>query len=122
MTRPYKALIVEDDKDLTEIFSFALRRAGYETEILYAGDEACSRLDEYVPDLILLDIQLPEVSGADVLEYMRDNPRFEKTRIIVATASPIRIEHLREDADLVLVKPISVNQLSDLAARMRPPE
>ena len=119
MMRTYKAMIVEDDKDLTEIFSIALRRAGYEVEILYTGDEACLRLDDFVPDLILLDIQLPEVSGVDVLLYVRDNPRFENTRVIVATASPNRIEHLREDADLVLVKPISVSQLTELATRMR---
>ncbi len=115
-----KALIIEDDKDLVDIFSVALERAGYETEKIYTGDEACSCLDQFVPDLILLDIQLPGVSGLKVLEYVRSNPRFDRTRIIIATASPIRVEHLREEADLMLVKPISVSQLSDLATRMRP--
>ena len=55
-----------------------------------------------------------------VLLYMREDPRFQNTRIIIVTASPSRIEHLREDADLVLVKPISVGQLTELATRMRP--
>lgn len=116
----YKALIIEDDQDLAEIFSVALQRAGYETEEILTGDLACARLDEIVPDLIVLDIQLPGVSGVEVLEYVRSNPRFDSTRVIVATASPIRIEHLRDEADLVLVKPISVDQLSDLAVRLRP--
>ena len=118
--KTWKALIIEDDRDLVEIFSMALQRAGYETEAIYDGDKACTRLDDFIPDLILLDIQLPGISGVEVLEYVRSNPEFEKTRIIVATASPIRVEHLREEADLMLVKPISVSQLTELATRLRP--
>lgn len=118
--KTWKALVIEDDKDLAEIFSMALRMAGYETEEIYSGDEARSRLDEFIPDLILLDIQLPGISGVEVLESVRSDPQFDRTRIIVATASPIQVEHLREEADLMLVKPISVSQLSELATRLRP--
>lgn len=115
MSNP-SALVIEDDYDLAIIFAEALRAAGFETEIIRAGDIALERLAATTPDVVILDLQLPRVAGSDILQYIRTDPRLAKTPVIVATAYPHMAEPLRKEANLVLIKPISFSQLRDLAA------
>jgi CheY-like chemotaxis protein len=110
------ALIVEDDADLSTIFSEALKAAGFETEVALAGDTALARLAVTTPNVVVLDLHLPRVTGMDILHQIRADPRLTGTRVIVATAHPRMAESLRDEADLVLLKPISFSQLRDLAA------
>lgn len=114
------ALIIEDDEEQVSIFAEALRRAEYETEIAQDGHLALTRLGEIVPDLVVLDLHLPYVSGREILTQIRTSNRLTHTRVIVATAAPSTADMLRHEADLVLIKPISFIQLRDLATRMRP--
>lgn len=114
------ALIIEDDPDAATIFSEALQAAGFETEIVRTGDKALKRLAVTTPDAVVLDLHLPHVSGTDILRQIRADARLAKTRMIIATADPRMAELLRDQADLVLLKPISFSQLRDLAARLRP--
>lgn len=115
------ALIVEDDKDLSTIFSIALQAAGFETEVVNAGDKALERLADIVPDVVVLDLHLPQVAGTDILRHIRAEDRFANTRVLVTTADARLAETLEDQADLVLVKPISFNQLRDLASRIGSP-
>jgi DNA-binding response OmpR family regulator len=110
------ALIVEDDEDLSVIFSEALQAAGFKTEVARAGDIALARLAVTTPGVVVLDLHLPRVAGVDILHQIRADPRLAGTRVIVATAHPRMAESLRDEADLVLLKPISFSQLRDLAA------
>ena len=119
MTKPF-ALIIEDDPDLSDIFSQALIVAGYETEIIQDGQLALQRLDTAQAVVIVLDIHLPNVSGETILERIRADATFEKTRVIVTTADTVMAELLRDKADIVLVKPVSFGQLRDLASRLKP--
>lgn len=112
------ALVIEDDDSLVEIFSEALRRAGFQTEGIQSGILALERLQNSIPAVVLLDLHLPEISGTELLHYMRADQRFNTTRVIIATADAILGESLRDHADLVLIKPISFTQLRDLAARL----
>jgi two-component system response regulator AdeR len=109
-------LIIEDDDDLSVIFSEALQAAGFKTEIIQSGDQALARLAITTPDVVVLDLHLPRVAGMDILHQIRADARLAKTRVIVATAHPRMAESLRDEADLVLLKPISFSQLRDLAA------
>jgi CheY-like chemotaxis protein len=121
MSKPF-ALIIEDDEDLATIFAEALQAAKFETEIIRDGQEAIARLAETIPVVVVLDLHLPRVSGADVLRQIRADERLAQTRIMVATADSLMAEKLREQADLILLKPISFSQMRDLAARLRPPD
>jgi DNA-binding response OmpR family regulator len=112
------ALIVEDDRDEANLFAKALQTAGFETEVARAGDTALARLAVLVPDVVVLDLGLPQVLGTDVLRQIRSDPRLAKTRVIVVTGDPPRAESLRGEADLVLLKPIGFNQLCGLAERL----
>jgi DNA-binding response OmpR family regulator len=112
------ALIVEDDDDAGVIFANALREAGFECEIIQAGDKALVRLAETVPAVVVLDLQLPRVSGPEILRQIRADERLAGTHVIITTAFPDMAVGLEEKADLVLTKPISYSQLRDLAKRV----
>ena len=96
--------------------------AEYETEIISDGQTALDRLAVVVPDLVLLDMHLPHVSGDTILRQIRSDERLAETRIMLATADVNMAESLRDQSDLVLLKPISFTQLRDLASRLRPPD
>ena len=112
------ALIVEDETDLAIIFSKALQDAGFETQIVRAGDTALMWLSSTTPQIVVLDLHLPRVSGEEVLEQIRVDERLTETKVIIATADPQLAETLQDKADLVLLKPIGFSQLRDLAARL----
>jgi DNA-binding response OmpR family regulator len=118
MTDPL-AFVIEDDEAQADLFFEALRKARFDVEIIYDGQIALSRLADATPSMVVLDINLPSVSGVDILEYIRADPRLVKTRVIVASANPQAAVYLRAQADLVLIKPVSYFQLRDLAARLR---
>lgn len=114
------AFIIEDTQSLADIFSLALQRAGFETEIVPDGQLALARLSEVTPDLVLLDLNLPHVSGADILHNIRADKRLGKVKVILTTAQDRLAEELSEIADLTLIKPISPEQLRMLASRFIP--
>jgi two-component system cell cycle response regulator DivK len=113
------ALVIEDDTPHANLFSEALQKAGFEIEVIRDGQVAITRLAEITPALVVLDLHLPHVSGADILKQIRSDARLVKTRIVVASADPQMASMLRDKADLVLIKPISYFQLKELAIRLR---
>ncbi|HLU08601.1 MAG TPA: response regulator [Oceanobacillus sp.] len=116
MIQPY-GLVVEDDTDLVRIFSHALQTAGFETDTCQSGSEALAKLEQAPPRVLVLDLHLPEVSGVDILKHMKADGRYINTHIIVTTADPLLAESLRDMIDLVLLKPVSYAQLTDMATR-----
>jgi len=113
------ALVIEDDQDLSNIFTEALKAAGYQVETIRDGAIAQQRLKEATPELIILDMHLPNIDGGNLLTQIRNDERLVKTRVIIATADALLGEYYEKKADLVLVKPISFSQLRDLTARYR---
>ncbi len=111
------ALIVEDEYDISVIFAKALEAAGFKTEIAYAGDVALNWLSSATPDMVVLDLNLPNVPGTEILRRIRADARLTNTKVIVATAYPDLAKSVYDDADCVLCKPVSFGQLRDLAMR-----
>ena len=111
------ALVVEDDHDNADLFAEALISAGFNTEIARDGQSAMQRLAVIVPVLVLLDLELPRVSGDKILHHIRADKRLAQVKVILTTASDNLAGPLEQDCDLVLLKPISFSQLSKLAAR-----
>jgi CheY-like chemotaxis protein len=112
------ALIVEDNVEQNRIFAIALAEAGYNTVVVTRGDEALAKLAEVTPDLIILDLHLPAVAGEEILRAVRNDERLKQTQVILATADAQRVDYLKQDADLVLLKPVSFTQLRDLSKRL----
>jgi DNA-binding response OmpR family regulator len=113
------ALVIEDDEDLSAIFAKALEAAGFNVEAIRDGEVAQRRLQETTPRVIVLDMHLPHVDGSALLKQIHANPTFGNTKIILATADNVLAEIYRDQANIVLVKPISFSQLRDLSARLK---
>jgi DNA-binding response OmpR family regulator len=113
------ALVIEDDADQALIFAEALRAAGFEPEVVRDGKAALTRLETEAPSLVVLDLHIPRVLGKDLLYYIRTDERLAGTHIILASGDYQLSQSLREQADVVLLKPIGFQQLRDIASRMR---
>ncbi len=118
-TKPI-AMVIEDNADQNLVFTMALNKAGYSTESLYNGKDAEKRLKEVVPHIIILDLHLPDIDGNILLAQIRRDPRLSKVNVVLATADAVFAEALQSQAELVLLKPVSFSQLSDLASRFNP--
>ncbi len=117
MNKPI-ALIVEDDVDAACIFGLALQKAGFEVQVTHTGNQALELLESIVPTLVVLDLALPGVSGIVVLENIKNDLRLSKTFVILATAYAHLAQEVRDQSDLVLMKPVSCGQLCDLSKRL----
>jgi CheY-like chemotaxis protein len=114
------ALIVEDDPNQADIFTTALQHANYETVAINDGQRALDWLASSVPHIVILDLNLPQVKGDKILAAIRAEERLAQIKVILATANPRQAELLREESDLVLIKPINFAQLKLLAERLHP--
>ena len=118
MNKPI-ALIVEDDRDIVALFRHVLDIAGYQTEIVLDGKDAMERLATMRPHIVLLDLQLPRVSGLEIMEYMRSDERLKRVPVVVITAYAPLSESLPVEPDLLLLKPVDIAQLSNLVQRLQ---
>lgn len=81
-----KILLVEDDTTLAEVYRSRLELEGFDTKNVDNGEDALSAIQEYKPDLVLLDAMMPKISGFDVLDIIRNTPATANTRVIMLTA------------------------------------
>jgi DNA-binding response OmpR family regulator len=117
MTKPL-AIIIEDDPQLNTIMSITLQ-TDFEIETCADGDAGLKRLKQIVPKVVVLDLNLPGASGREILQSIRADKRLSNTRVILTTADERQAETLQEEADIVLLKPVSPAQLRELALRLR---
>ncbi len=113
------ALVIEDDIDLSDILSKALQAAGFEVEPILDGEIAQKRLKEVVPRVIVLDLHLPHVDGITLLKQIHATDALKDSKIIMTTADNMQAEFYRDQATIVMVKPISFSQLRDISARLK---
>lgn len=113
--------VVEDDPKLNKIITFTLQ-GNFEIETCTDGSAAMDRLKEITPDIVVLDLNLPGISGREILGHIRMDARLAKTRVILTTADERQAETLTDEADIVLLKPISPTQLREMALRMSTPK
>ncbi len=117
MTKPL-VIIVEDDPQLNQIFTLALQ-GDFTTESFADGDSALARLSQVKPRLLLLDLHLPGATGSQILSRVRADENLRDVTVILCTADDRQADALGEQADFVLLKPISPLQLRQLAARLK---
>ncbi len=117
MEKPF-VLIIEDERDIAALFRHVMDLAGYRTEIAANGTLALERLSNSQPDVVLLDLTLPGVSGVDILKTMRADERLKRVPVVVITAHWELAENLAVEPDLVMLKPVSATQLTDLVQRL----
>src|SRR5579864_1383294 len=114
------ALIVDDNQFNRDVCRRALDFVRYRTMEASSGEEALRLLDELHFDMLLLDLQMPRVSGYDVLSAVRANPANKDTLIIVMTAhSPQVADETKVEADRVMFKPIDIASFATFATQYR---
>jgi DNA-binding response OmpR family regulator len=109
-----KILVVEDDADLVELLCFNLKKAGFAIGTATDGVEALKKARSVVPDLILLDLMLPELDGFAVCEILRRDPATATIPVIMLTALSselARFAGLESGANDYITKPFSVKNL-----------
>lgn len=112
---PEKILIVDDEPDIVEIINYNLKSRGYLTETASNGVEAIRKARTFQPDLILLDMMMPEKDGLQTLKELRIMPDFERTPIMFLTAmrdEKSEITGLDSGADDYITKPIKPELLA----------
>ena len=105
-----KVLIVDDEADILEIISYNLIKEGYEILTAKNGIEALEKVGPFKPNLVILDIMMPKMSGVEVCKILRSKPEYNDTLIIFLTAlndESSQIKGLETGADDYISKPIS---------------
>jgi DNA-binding response OmpR family regulator len=112
-------LIVEDNYDLQTMFAWGFRRANFEVVVASTGSQALMILRDQRPDLIILDMNMPEVSGLEVLQYVRENPVLSTIKVIMVTGNTLASSMPETAAaDLLLIKPVNPNELVKIAQQL----
>lgn len=106
--------IVEDDKNISEIESYALKNSGYTVDTFENAKTFWNRVQDRKPDLVLLDVMLPDSDGIEVLKKMRRNPDTRRVPVIMVTAKSSEIDKVKgldNGADDYITKPFGIMEL-----------
>lgn len=109
-----RILVVDDEPDAVELIEFNLRNAGFEVVAALDGEEALKKARAYAPDLILLDLMLPEVDGLEVCKILRRDPATAAIPVMMVTAKAAELDRvlgLELGADDYVTKPFSPREL-----------
>lgn len=105
---------VEDDKNILEIEMFALRNSGYQVDGFECARDFYRKMEERMPDLVLLDVMLPDEDGLEIVKKLRRRPETKKLPVIMVTAKTSEIDKVKGldlGADDYLTKPFGVMEL-----------
>ena len=122
-----RILVVEDEKDLQEVLSYNLRQAGHTPLVVGAGRDAISAVGQHRPDLVLLDLMLPDVSGVEICRRLKGDATTKDVPIVMVTAKGDEVDRVvgfELGADDYVVKPYSLRELLlriDAVLRRRAP-
>ncbi len=114
-------IVVEDEPNAAEMFAEMMRVSGFEVIKLHTSTPAIEVISAEMPDLVILDVMMPDVSGLEVLRYMRREPKLEKIPVILVSAKsmPADIKDgMDAGASYYLTKPVGFLELSDLAKKL----
>ena len=109
-----RVLVIEDEEDLREVLEFNLRAAGFEVRVASDGATGMSLAREHPPDLVILDIMLPDTSGLDVCRMLKSQPQTRDAQVMMVTAKGEEIDRVvgfELGADDYVVKPFSTREL-----------
>ncbi len=109
--RRRRVLIVEDEASLADSIRYNLEREGYEVEVAHDGREALRQVKSTAPDLVLLDLMLPEMSGLDVCRALRAELRIPIIIVTAKDAEADKVAGLEVGADDYVTKPFSMREL-----------
>lgn len=113
-TRSKRILIIDDEPDVTELVSYQLKAKGYAVEALNNPTQSIAMIRSFQPDLILLDVMMPDISGIQICRMLRADPKTKETPVVFLTAraeEADRVLGLEVGGDDYICKPFSVKEL-----------
>lgn len=113
-TAKRRVLVIEDEPDIRELLAFNLRKEGYDVAVAEAGIAGLQELERFSPDLVVLDLMLPDVSGIEVCRRIRSREGKAQPAVVMLTARGEEIDRVvgfEVGADDYVVKPFSVREL-----------
>lgn len=111
--------IAEDNDDLRMIFEMTFTSMGFTVHAVEDGRQALQVLEEIVPDVLVLDVNMPHVTGLEVVRRVANDQRMRDTKIVLVTGNPQALLGPEGDyADLCLVKPVDPIELGHLVKRL----
>jgi DNA-binding response OmpR family regulator len=114
-------LVIEDDQDLLYIYRTVLAQAGYQVSVASRLSEAYDILQDTPPDLVFLDMNMPDEHGISFIACVRGDTRFDDTQIVVVTADHLTQREIsREDIARFLVKPVDIALIVEIARKLLP--
>lgn len=115
-----RVLVIEDRHNIRKFVSINLSARGYLVEEAADGREGLEKLRRNRPDVLLLDIKMPRMSGLDVLKAMARDPQLRSIPVIVMTASIANLDdgHQYDNVEQILVKPLSVPDLVSMVGEV----
>lgn len=116
MQQSNKILIVDDEPNILLSLEFLMKKSGFEVFIARDGKEALSIINENRPEVIILDIMMPEVDGYEVCQLVKSNPALHHIKVIFLSAKTKESDiqkGLEMGADLYLTKPFSTKELME---------
>ncbi|HLQ19553.1 MAG TPA: response regulator [Tabrizicola sp.] len=119
--RAPRVLVVEDEDNIAVALEFLIMREGYDHDRAANGTEALRRIRETCPDLVLLDVMLPDISGYEICEAIRTDPTLSQTKVLMMTARGSVIERrksLELGANGFISKPFELKDLRDEVRRL----
>ncbi len=120
----HRVLIVEDEDNIALALDYVLTREGYDHERVANGAEALPKIRDTSPDLVLLDVMLPEVSGYEICQNVRMDPGLKNVKILMMTARGSAMERRKGmalGADGFIAKPFELKELRDEVRRLLEP-
>jgi len=106
-----RILIIEDEPSIAEVVGLYMKRAGYQVQIAVTGKQAMAILEQQIPDLVILDLMLPEVDGLTLTRWLRDRSDVPIIMVTARREEIDRIAGLEMGADDYVVKPFSPQEL-----------
>ncbi len=114
-----RVLIVDDNTDLLTIFTIAMEMTPFIIDTAIDGVDALEKIEAAMPDVMILDVNMPRMDGLEVLSKVRDTPGLDSMKIILLTGnSTVPTYPESGKADLVLSKPVSIEELIHLVHRL----
>lgn len=116
-----RVLVIEDSQVIQRLIEVCLRPAGFEVEMCLDGPSGLAAVGDLIPDLVILDVGLPGMTGWDVLSGIRANPAAEDVRVMMLTGDvheEVRRQALELGADAYLAKPFRPQELRELATSL----
>lgn len=114
LSKKVRVLLVDDEPNILLAVEFLLKKEGYEIRKAYNGQQALNVLVDFKPDIVVLDVMMPELDGFEAARQIRNMPNFEDVRIIFLTAKGTQEDKMRgysNGGEVYLIKPFDNEEL-----------